>query len=293
MNLAFAIKKELPVPMLNLNRAKYLFSCLTNGWIRAGAQVTLQWLRFLSARKLSLGQPALWHVHPRQVQHDLAVRLRGSSDIDVLCQIFLDEEYYPLRSLQDVSSILDLGANVGFASAYFLSCFPKSRILSVEPDDGNVEMCRANLRPYGERALIIRGAVWSENSKLSLVRGSFGDGREWATQVSVPSHGDLGEVDAWDVGSLIDRSGFDCIDLLKVDIEGAELAVFSESSPKWLQRVHNICIELHGGDCSTSFFNALSDFDYELEHSGELTICKNIHLQKHPLSPTCDQQPVG
>ena len=73
-----------------------------------------------------------------------------------------------MRHLKSVSFILDLGANVGFASAYFLNCFPESRILAVEPDEGNVEMCRTNLEPYGERAQVLHGAVWSHNTRLSL-----------------------------------------------------------------------------------------------------------------------------
>ena len=83
-------------------------------------------------------------------------------------------------------------------------------------------------------------------------------------------------VQAWDVGKLIDMSGFDTVDLLKVDIERAELYVFGESAASWLPRVRNICIELHGKDCEEVFFAAMSDFDYDLERYGELTICRNL-----------------
>ena len=67
------------------------------------------------------------------------------------------------------------------------------------------------------------------------------------------------------------------VDLLKVDIERAELSVFGESAGLWLLKVRNICIELHGKDCEEVFFAALKDFDYELKHFGELTICRNLH----------------
>jgi hypothetical protein len=92
-----------------------------------------------------------------------------------------------------------------------------------------------------------------------------------------PPQGSAGEIEAWDMDSLIEIAGVDTVDLLKVDIEAAELAVFGETAKKWLPRVRNICIELHGPDCQETFFNALADFEYELEHSGELTICKNLH----------------
>ena len=78
------------------------------------------------------------------------------------------------------------------------------------------------------------------------------------------------------MGSLIELGGAEAADLLKVDIERAELEIFGETAKAWLPRVRNICIELHGPDCEEAFFSALADFDYELDHAGELTICRNI-----------------
>jgi hypothetical protein len=91
-----------------------------------------------------------------------------------------------------------------------------------------------------------------------------------------PTDGNAGSVQAWDVGALIEIAGAEQVELLKVDIERAELAVFGDTARKWLPKVRNICIELHGPDCEEAFFSALADFDYELDHAGELTICRNI-----------------
>jgi FkbM family methyltransferase len=202
----------------------------------------------------------------------------------VFDQIFLFQEYSCLRDLKEPSLVLDLGANVGFSTAYFLSAFPKARIVAVEPDERNFGICKTNLSPYGNRALLLHGAVWSKPATLRLLKGTLGDGREWATQVDelVDEERTSMGVQAWDVGSLIDMSGGSTVDLLKVDIERAELSVFGESSGSWLHRVRNICIDLHGKDCEEVFFAALKDFDYELEHSGELTICRNLRPRKIP-----------
>ena len=69
------------------------------------------------------------------------------------------------------------------------------------------------------------------------------------------------------------------MDLLKVDIEQAELAVFNETAKNWLPRVRNICIELHGAECEEKFFDALEGFNFQLRYSGELTICTDIHAK--------------
>jgi len=254
----------------------------------------MQWAALRFADKLGLPEPAVWHVRPRQVFHPLQARLRGSSDPQVFHQIFIFEEYSCLRELNEPSLVLELGANVGFSAAYFLSIFPKARIVAVEPDERNLAICKANLSPYGDRVLLLHGAAWSRTTTLRLLRGTFGDRREWATQV-----GELSEeertsvgVQAWDIGSLIDMSGGGTVDLLKVDIERGELSVFGESSSSWLHRVRNICIELHGRDCEEVFFAALKDFDYELGHFGELTICRNLRPRKMPKTKATRPSPI-
>ncbi len=241
-----------------------------------GFSVTLQWLLLRLGDKLGVYHPPDWQIRPHQLPHTLKARLRGSSDMSVLGQIFVDEEYACLRDLKNVSVVLDLGANVGFSAVYFLSSFPGSRLVAVEPDERNVAVCKVNLMPYGNRALLLHGAAWSERTQLRLSRDTFGDGREWSTQVRSPADGSAGEIEAWDVGTLIDMTGAEQVDLLKVDIERAELAVFGDGAKRWLPRVRNICIELHGPDCQEVFLAALKGFDYQLAHSGELTICRDL-----------------
>lgn len=244
----------------------------------AGLVAAMRWEGLRFAVKLGHTEPDVWSVRPRQVLHPLQVRLRGSSDIAVFHQIFIGQEYACLRKLEEPSLVLDLGANVGFSAAYFLSAFPKARVVVVEPDERNLEMCKVNLAPYGDRVMLLHGAVWSRSTILRLSKGTFGDGLEWATQVaeSIEDEETSAGVQAWDVGSLIEISGAATVDLLKVDIEGAELTVFGASAGSWLHKVRNICIELHGEDCEEVFFAALQDFDYELEYSDELTICRNL-----------------
>jgi FkbM family methyltransferase len=256
------------------------FSNLTE-WRRIiGARSLLRLRLSLLCEKFGVKGPEFWRVRPRQVHHEVIARLRGCSDLTVFYQIFIQEEYASLRDLKEVSLVLDLGANVGYSTTWFLNCFPCSRVLAVEPDERNLVVSKVNLKPYGERARLLHGAVWSESTSLSVIsKGALGSGLEWSTQVMQPEDGSAGDVPAWDVGSLIDMAGTKEADLLKVDIEGAERTVFDETSREWLPRVRNICIELHGPECEKTFFLALADFDYTVEHAGELTICKNLRLK--------------
>ena len=246
-----------------------------------GTLSALRWLCLRLGIKAGILDPESWRVRPARVRHNLEVRLRGSSDINVFYQIFVVEEYAVLRELTGVATVLDLGANVGYSSAYFLSCFPSARVLAVEPDDSNFRLCRSNLAPYNDRVQVVHGAVWAERKRLSLSRSQFGDGREWATQVSEGDDEGHGDVQAFDMNSLIELAGGGPVDLLKIDIERSELAVFgSPLAQTWLPKVRNICIELHGKDCEDALFSALAGYDYELSHSDELTICRNLRVRK-------------
>jgi FkbM family methyltransferase len=204
----------------------------------------------------------------------------GTSDREVLGQIFIQREYEPLE-LSQPRMILDLGANVGYSSAYFLSKYPTANVLAVEPDPGNYAVCCRNLAPFGQRAKVIQGAAWVERTRLVLERGSYRDGREWTTQVRL-AKGEVtpsASIDGYDMRTLIDLCGAAEIDLLKIDIEESELQLFSRNTESWLPRIRNLCIELHGPECEAIFFRALADYSYDLSRTGELTVCSDLRIR--------------
>jgi FkbM family methyltransferase len=248
-----------------------------------GWQATSAFTMYRVAGAMGLKPPRIT-LQPPQIAHPVCARLRGSSDMDVFNQIFVEDEYACVRRLVSPRVIFDLGANVGYSSAYFLSAFPDASLLAVEPDPSNFALCRSNLEPYGNRARVLCGAVWSHPGQLALSRGTFGDGREWASQVVEPSEtSGVPAVQGWDVPGLLRLVEAESIDLLKVDIEGSEVNVFGPESSSWLPKVRNICIELHGPRCDEAFFRALESFDYEQSRSGELTICTNLRPRIRPV----------
>ncbi len=248
------------------------------GW---RATLPLAGLRLRSA--LGLAAPRTVQIRPAGVRFPLTMRTGNSSDGAVFWEIFLERIYAPLADLPAPKLILDLGANVGYASVHFLNRFPTARVVAVEPDPDSAAICRRNLAPYGDRARVIAGAAWPDKARLVLSRGAFGDGREWATQVRERTVGDDGEdVEGWDVASLIDLAGAERVDLLKIDIEGGEGALFGHPARAWLERVDNICIELHGSGCREAFGRALAGYGHELETWPHLTICRNLRRQAQP-----------
>jgi FkbM family methyltransferase len=200
----------------------------------------------------------------------------GTSDKEVIEQVFLTDEYSWLSRLNRASSVIDCGANIGATAFLLLNTFPEARLVAIEPDTGNYEVLRKNLEQFGERAIALNTAVWSRDTTLRLVRGEFLDGREWTYQAKEHPDTSLEAVPAKSLPMLLGELGAESIDLLKVDIEGGELDLFSHGPESWLPRVRNLSIELHGQDCTEAFFAAMSRYDFELVRHGELTVCLGV-----------------
>jgi len=192
------------------------------------------------------------------VAHPLHLRA-GTSDLYMFEEVFLDDEYGFETSL-DPKLILDVGANAGFASVYFANRFPNARILAVEPDPSNVEILRRNVAPY-RNVEVIEGAVWYESTTLSL----DDQGDKSGIQVRP---GD-GGIRAMTIDELLAHAGAAHIDILKIDIEGAEKELF-EHDAALAGKVGVLLIELHDRfkpGCSRAVFSALAQHDFrEMRH---------------------------
>jgi len=257
----------------------YQFSVVRNYARSIGWSAALR-LRFCDLKAhIGVGGSSLFKLKVTNAEHCIFMRV-GSSDREVLGQIFIEREYEPI-AVTHPKTVLDLGANSGYSSAYFLSKYPAASVVAVEPDPGNYAICCRNLRPFGSRAKVVHGAAWPECSKLVVDKGNWRDGREWTRQVKLAKEGATPSesIDGYDMPTLIGLCGAAEIDLLKIDIEGSELELFSRNTESWLPRVRNLCIELHGPECEAIFFRALSGFLYNLSHSGELTVCSELRIR--------------
>lgn len=203
----------------------------------------------------------------------------GTSDVGVFNQIFNEREYACLIDVKNPKLIIDCGANVGYSSLWFLHHYPNANLIAVEPDSGNFELCQMNLAPYKERVRLVQSGIWSHEIGLLVVREESKDRQEWAFQVRECREGEIPHLLGTDIGSLLNQSGFEEIDILKVDIETAEKIVFAKNYEPWLRKVKNIVIELHNKECEEVFLKALAPYNYDLSRSGELTVCKNISLR--------------
>ncbi len=214
-------------------------------------------------------------MHLVRYDHPLYYR-PGGSDPLVIDQVFVAKEYAGVASLSGIEFIVDCGANIGCTTFYLLHHYPRARAVVVEPDSANMALCRRNLAPFGNRITFIEAGVWSKAGPLVVDRGTYRDGAEWSIQIRPARAGENPDVHAVTIADAMAKAGFPRIDLLKVDIEAAELEVFDASASPWLKRVRNLAIELHGPACEHVVAEALTPFAFERRHSGELTLYLDI-----------------
>ena len=207
----------------------------------------------------------------RDLRHPVVAR-RGSSDLHVFHQVFVERQYACVNNVREPGVVLDLGANVGYASAYFLSRFPSCTVLAVEPDPNNFALLQRNLKPYNGRARAIQCAVWWRAQSLRFKR-SPAKGEEWGRSLDENGASEEPPVNSMTIDMIFTAAEVSRISILKIDIEGAERKLFSHNT-SWLDSVDNIAIELHDEECRRVFSAAVDPLTEHKSASGELTYCK-------------------
>lgn len=176
---------------------------------------------------------------------DAPVHVRmGSPDLWILDEIFRAGEYKAVvqSDLGDVRQIVDLGSNAGISIRYWLKRWPDARVIGVEPDEFNFEVAGLNAREHrgGANVQMVQACVAGSERLVSLDRGN-NETKYMMSDEPAPSGG----IQALTLSRILAScNALPTIDLMKIDIEGAEREVF-EHCADWIGRVRHMVIEVH------------------------------------------------
>jgi FkbM family methyltransferase len=190
-----------------------------------------------------------------------------STDVRVVYELFTTKELempWPLK--QSPRSIIDGGANVGYATMAFKNRWPAAYVLGVEPDHENFAILEKNCQGLSKVALVMCG-IWGSQCSLGARLDSTKSA--WGLQFEPVPDGTTGSIRARTVSSLIDLLPEKHCDLLKLDIEGAESDVFSQADLDWIKRVSVILIETHGREARKIVVAVASTWGFEISPVGE------------------------
>lgn len=186
--------------------------------------------------------------------------LRDLGELHGLREVFVQGDY-ALQVPRDPSVILDLGGNIGAATVYFATRWPNAEIVVLEPDQDAFTRLARNVRPFA-RVQPLQLAVAAEGGDVTLYR------TDWTlTNSLIPSTGGAPvSVKAVSLDWLVEGPCGGAVDLVKLDVEGAEYAVMRAS-----QRRDSIPVlvgELHEDSMGASideFEALLPQHDVEIE----------------------------
>lgn len=211
-----------------------------------------------------------------------STRLFGNdfSFVDSASFLFLyDEifrtEIYKFRTEADSPVIIDAGANIGMSVLYFKKIYPNAKIIAFEPDPTVSQTLEENIINFNlENVNVVKKALWNEIKTLSFYEeGADGgrlDSKEGTTFVQTV---------------LLSNYLNEKIDLLKIDIEGAEIEVLEECKNK-LHNIERIFVEFHSMiDRPQRLEQLLSilanaGFRYYISHIGIYSPTPFIHKNK-------------
>jgi len=144
---------------------------------------------------------------------------------------------YKLPS-ESAPRIIDCGANVGIASIYWADQFPDAEIIAVEADPVIFKYLEKNVRSGRfDNVRLINSAVWHQNGRIQFLPDNADSGgiADCLNDDLRASRGEI-EVETVRLSSLVAERH---VDLLKIDIEGAEceLILKERHCLKYVQRV--------------------------------------------------------
>jgi FkbM family methyltransferase len=150
--------------------------------------------------------------------------------------------------------VVDLGANIGVASLFFLTRRRDARVYCYEPDPRNSERLRGNLERFADRYELAEAAVAVESGRVKFLQEHTG---RYSGIAAISNRaGSEIEVESVAIADVIERvlvrEGR--IDVLKVDTEGNEAELVRAIPPSQSARIREIYFETNAPDGRTAHF---------------------------------------
>jgi len=154
---------------------------------------------------------------------------------------------YDFATNQPHPLILDRGGNVGLSAIWFKRRHPECRLTVFEADPAIANVLEENLKAHHlEGVKVVRSAVWSANGTVHFA-GDGADGGRIASDVA-------DEVPAVRLSDWITEP----VELLKMDIEGAEFEVLNDlCATGKIRQVRRLACEVHNRDGNGAQFRQL------------------------------------
>lgn len=185
-------------------------------------------------------------------------------------EIFVDE-IYKFETNSNIPVIYDCGANIGISCLYFKNLYPNAKIKAFEADPVIVNILKTNLVKNNINDVeIIDKAVWIDDKGVEFgIEGADGGSIYLNNMNKV-------KIESVRLKDLLEKE--ERVDLLKMDIEGAEYEVLKDCY-ETLDKIKYIFVEYHSWNNTTQ---KLSEILAILEQKNFRYYIENISKKKAP-----------
>lgn len=195
--------------------------------------------------------------------HKYNIGYTNKQEFDILKDEIFNKEIYKVDLQKDFPVIFDLGSHIGLSILYFKMNYPDAKILGFEPNP--------NIFPLLEENIYCNNLIGIELRNIAL--GNTEEIREFHIDNQYDAFSTAGfKPNAWNgkqsttpisvKTAKLSKYINNPIDLMKMDIEGAEKEVLTElESENKLKYIRNIIIESHG----TNITDILTRNGFEIE----------------------------
>ena len=171
----------------------------------------------------------------------------------MFAEVFLDQNYF-IEETNAPLTIVDGGTNIGLASVYFKMKAPNAKIISFEPNTHTFAILKKNMQRNNVTAELHNAALGNSTEEVTF----YTDVNDIESQgSSVTKHLESKKRTLEEMKTqMVKLSDYitDEIDILKLDIEGAEGLVFEDLCETGkLQKIKKIFLEYHYDGVNTTY----------------------------------------
>lgn len=179
------------------------------------------------------------YVFIRELDRKIVMR-PWTGDFATLRQVIWDKEYE--FELDDVKSVVDLGANIGISTIMLANKFSNAKIIALEPEMYNFQLLRMNVKGLNNIS-ILNNAIWYKDGTVEIINFDVKSNEFKCANSNGSSKSQ--QIESISIPTLMHRYNLKTIDLLKVDVEGAEEELFAKVNLDWIVKTNCCIIEIH------------------------------------------------
>lgn len=184
--------------------------------------------------------------YPREFQvrafgSKIAVTIFNAHDAITLIEVFCREDY---RTDIDQKIFVDVGANIGIASLYFLMSNPRAIVYAYEPCLSNLPKLSKNLENFRDRVNLSTAALDVENGIKVFreeITGRYGGFSDISNRPVFEEYPVQCMAINEEMLRILNRET--AIDLLKLDVEGMETRLLQSIAPEIHSHIKKIYYE--------------------------------------------------